>query len=220
MKFNLDFSESMSLVRVMACAPWTPYFFVSACLDTFKKHRREIKRGFAFGHHIGSMIVKMSNRYSKKLNPANANVPSTPGVCRRKYHEAYLSDYNIFKKEVTEMCFHSLSLWLDNSECPPNKKSKKAIYYKSYHEKMKGCVPKCGSLGGNQILIPISIIGLGPLWICNKCTIDPTSHALKCMCAELGFPTGREAGDQLVESIVSGMETKLNCKFSLRNAKT
>ena len=80
-------------------------------------------------------------------------------------------------------------------------------------------MPKCGSLGGNQLLIPVGIIGLGPPWICNECTIDPTSHALKYMRSDLGLPTGREAGDQLLESIVSGIENQLNSKFSLRNAE-
>jgi hypothetical protein len=212
MKNNLDYCETMSMVRAIACAPYTAFFFLQATIRMYKN--RKLPRGYEFGYAIIKEIAEIGKEYCKnKVDTA----PDIPGLRFSKYHEPYVPEWKAYKKEVTEMVYLCLNTWT-YMLAPSNRKKRKEIY-NQFVGKLAGCMHKCGPLAANHLVVVLGIIGLIPIWFCAECSLDTTSKGFQLLRTEFGLPTGKIAAEQLVDAVVTRMETVTQKHFTSRNAE-
>ena len=170
------------------CTP--DFFIVQACLQMFRSTN---PRGFSFRYHLINRIAEVAVPFSKQKNPKG---PSIPGLRFPKYHEPYVPEWDDYKREVTLLTYHCLSMW--KHVVPPSNKKKRKELYCQFAEKVSGSIYLCGPLVANPLVIPLGLMGLIPIWLCSKFAIDPNSKGFKFLQMDYGLPKGKDGVDRLV----------------------
>lgn len=168
-RFHLDYVELVSLLRAAGSNAYTPYFWAVIAERRMYDGFPISQRGILIGHYFLSDMFEIERAWKEDKN-------KVPGLHYQK-NEDILPTVDKWKEHVTAMVHGFLISWGDDG-ITKNSSLRKNAYAKLFRA-IFGDWKKCGRLGGNNILLTASAVGICPFCFVTEYHHPQSSKPLK-----------------------------------------